>query len=159
MKVIDLLNKIANGEKLPKKILIRDVVYYLINDEYGNIVYSQRMNKKDWEKFIDYRLNITRCLNEEVLTLDTGVEISEDNTIDIDNIEELLKIEEYEADKTDVVLNRNKINKVIQAVKQLNKKVNELESLNIEINGKDINEAINKAREQLNKEIKSIKEK
>ena len=159
MKVIDLLNKIANGEKLPKKILIRDVVYYLINDEYGNIVYSQRMNKKDWEKFIDYRLNITRCLNEEVLTLDTGVEISEDNTIDIDNIEELLKIEEYEADKTDVVLNRNKINKVIQAVKQLNKKVNELESLNIEINGKDINEAISKAREQLNKEIKSIKEK
>lgn len=79
--------------------------------------------------------------------------------IEIDNIEELLKIEEYEVDKTDTVINRNKINELVQAVKQLNKRVKELEELNIEINEKDINEAIIKAREQRNKEIKSIKEK
>ena len=35
----------------------------------------------------------------------------------------------------------------------------ELEELNIEISEKEINEAIKKAREQRNKEIKSIKEK
>lgn len=46
MKIIDLLNKMANGEKLPKKILIRDEVYYLINDTDGNMVYSQSINKK-----------------------------------------------------------------------------------------------------------------
>lgn len=45
-----------------------------------------------------------------------------ENEIDIDNIENLLKIEEYEVDKTDIVINRNKINELIQAVKQLDKK-------------------------------------
>lgn len=49
-------------------------------------------------------------------------ELIEDE-IDIDNIEELLKIEEYEVDKTDTVINRNKINELVQAVKQLNKEI------------------------------------
>ena len=48
-------------------------------------------------------------------------ELIEEDTIDIDNIEELLKIEEYEVDKIDTVINRNKINELVQAVKQLNK--------------------------------------
>ena len=34
IRVIDLLNKIANGEELPEKVLILDKVYYLINDEF-----------------------------------------------------------------------------------------------------------------------------
>ena len=34
MKVIDLLNKIANCEEVPKKIIINDIIYYLI--DYGN---------------------------------------------------------------------------------------------------------------------------
>lgn len=49
-------------------------------------------------------------------------ELIEDE-VDIDNIEELLKIEEYEVDKTDTVINRNKINELVQAVKQLNKEI------------------------------------
>ena len=49
-------------------------------------------------------------------------ELIEDE-IDIDNIEELLKIEEYEVDKTDTVINRNKINELVKAVKQLNKEI------------------------------------
>lgn len=50
-------------------------------------------------------------------------ELIEDEPIDIDNIGELLKIEEYEVDKTDTVINRNKINELVQAVKQLNKEI------------------------------------
>ena len=50
-------------------------------------------------------------------------ELIEEDTIDIDNIEELLKIEEYEVDKIDTVINRNKINELVQAVKQLNKEI------------------------------------
>ena len=42
-----------------------------------------------------------------------------------------------------------KINELVQAVKQLNKKVKEAETLDIEINENDINEAIKKARKQL----------
>lgn len=53
-------------------------------------------------------------------------ELIEEDTIDIDNIEELLKIEEYEVDKIDTVINRNKINELVQAVKQLNKEIKSL---------------------------------
>ena len=53
---------------------------------------------------------------------DNDFELIEDE-IDIDGIEELLKIEEYEVDKTDTVINRNKINELVQAVKQLNKEI------------------------------------
>ena len=59
---------------------------------------------------------------------DTDIELIEDE-IDIDNIEELLKIEEYEVDKTDVVINRNKINQLVQAVEQLNKEIKELKKI------------------------------
>lgn len=54
--------------------------------------------------------------------INTEFELIEDE-VDIDNIEDLLKIEEYEVDKTDVVINRNKINDLIQALKQLNKEI------------------------------------
>lgn len=53
-------------------------------------------------------------------------ELIEEDAIDIDSIEELLKIEEYEVDKTDTVINRNKINELVQAVKQLNKEIKSL---------------------------------
>ena len=46
-----------------------------------------------------------------------------EDEINIDSIQELLKIEEYEVDKTDTVINRDKINELVQAVKQLNKEV------------------------------------
>ena len=57
-------------------------------------------------------------------------ELIEDGPIDIDNIEELLEIEEYEVDKTDTVINRNKINELVQAAKQLNKEIKELKEKN-----------------------------
>lgn len=55
-------------------------------------------------------------------TMVADFELIEDE-IYIDNIEELLQIEEYEVDKTDTVINRNKINELVQAVKQLNKEI------------------------------------
>ncbi len=45
-------------------------------------------------------------------------EILEDNT---EEIEELLTIEDYECDKTDIRLNRNKINELVKAVNKLRK--------------------------------------
>lgn len=49
-------------------------------------------------------------------------ELIEDE-VDIDNIEELLKIEPYEADKTDIVINRNKINELLKWAKQADKEI------------------------------------
>ena len=45
-------------------------------------------------------------------------EILEDNT---EEIEELLTIEDYECDKTDIRLNRDKINELVKAVNKLRK--------------------------------------
>ena len=50
MRVIDLLNKIANGEKLPKKIKVYEVIYTLDEDSLN---YMDEDNKNDWLAFID----------------------------------------------------------------------------------------------------------
>lgn len=126
MKVIDLLNKIADEEELPKKILILDEVYYLINDEDGDIVYSQLKDRREWEAFIDHKLNITRCLHEDVIILDEVKIIEEQKEIDIQEIVEPLEVESYECDKTDIRINRETIKKLVQAVKQLKKELKEL---------------------------------
>ena len=92
IKVIDLLNKIANGEEVPQKILILDEVYYLINDEGGDTIYSQLKDSRNWEAFIDRKLNITRCLHEDVIILDEVETIEEQEDIDIQSIEEIIDI-------------------------------------------------------------------
>ena len=111
MKIIDLLNKIENGENIPQTIKVDGTVYKLDILEY----FYQNGNGDDLLQ-LAMKYNTPNLLNMEV-------ELIEDETIDIDNIEELLKIEEYEVDKTDTVINRNKINELVQAVKQLNKEI------------------------------------
>ena len=62
MKVIDLLNKIANGEEVPKKI------------KYDNDIWNYDEISRDYELFdvsgnlylFDEELNITKALNDEV---------------------------------------------------------------------------------------------
>ena len=51
--------------------------------------------------------------------------IEEQEEIDIQSIKNLEYVEDYEADKTDIRLNRDKINELVQAVKQLDKKIKE----------------------------------
>ena len=129
IKVIDLLNKIANREELPKKILILDEVYYLITDEDGDIVYSQLKDRREWEGFIDHKLNITRCLHEDVIILDEVEIIEEQEEIDIQSIEEKPKILFLGTGKNYLMKVLNDIidnqNLQLQAVKQLEKKIKE----------------------------------
>lgn len=51
--------------------------------------------------------------------------IEEQQDIDIQSIKELEPLEDYEVDKTDVRLNRELINKILQWAKQLDKKIKE----------------------------------
>lgn len=53
--------------------------------------------------------------------------IEEQQDIDIQSIKELEPLEDYEVDKTDVRLNRELINKILQWAKQLDKKIKEKE--------------------------------
>ena len=115
----EILKMIADGEiYYGTKFKIEDwneiVVYEQRNLIFREIFYTKEEGRNYGKKIFD-------LWNLDYI-LDLTFELIEDEVY-IDNIEELLKIEEYEVDKTDVVLNRNKINKVIQAVKQLNKEI------------------------------------
>lgn len=125
IRVIDLLNKIANGEDVPKKVLIDDEVYYLIKDEDGNIVYSRRKDSKDWESFIDEKIAISRSLNDKVLIIDDEI-IEEQEEIDIQSIEEIKDIFiENSTCGEDVKYLARKYNEILKWAKQLDKKTKE----------------------------------
>lgn len=77
---------LIKDKKAPKKVLIHDTVYYLLENE-ENYIYSRNSHDiRDWERFIDHTINITRCLNDEVLILE--------NNNEIEVIEEEKEIEE-----------------------------------------------------------------
>lgn len=67
MKVIDLLNKIANGEEVPKKIKYRDWLYEFEKDcndylcQYDSLLYRENDDVKQF-------------LNDEVEMIEEGIE-------------------------------------------------------------------------------------
>lgn len=133
MKVIDLLKKIENGENIPQKIKVYQEVFEWDILEH----YYRRSNGDDL-------LELCTIFNTgELLSME--VELIEDE-IDIDSIE---KLESITNNIDGTVCIMVKINELVQAVKQLNKKIKEAETLDIEINENDINKAIEKARKQL----------
>lgn len=106
MKVIDLLKKIENGENIPTKIKVYQEIFEWDILEH----YYRRSNGDDL-------LELCKMFNTgELLSME--VEPIKDE-IDIDSIEELKGIVEYSTEK-------NTINQLVQAVKQLNKEVKEL---------------------------------
>ena len=72
IKVIELLNKIANGEEVPKKIKSEDKEFYFQEDE-ASIDYLYRTDK-----------NGNGWLVVQDLALNDEVEILEDNTEEIE---------------------------------------------------------------------------
>lgn len=112
MKVIDLLKKIENGENIPKKIKVYQEVFEWDILEH----YYKRSNGDDL-------LELCTIFNTgELLSME--VELIEDE-IDIDSIGELKSVTNN-IDGTVCIL--NKINELVQAVKQINKEVKELEN-------------------------------
>ena len=119
MKIIDLLNKMANNEEVPKKIKVDNIIY--IYENWEHFYYTDNEAREDLlVRGKDYRTNNF---------LNWNVELIEDE-IDIDSIEKL--------DKNGTFINRkvndqkiidiqNKINELVQAVKQIDKRVKKLE--------------------------------
>lgn len=72
MKIIDLLNKIANGKEVPKKIKINNVIY-----EYRGYMYcTEKANYQDIEDYLFGKWNFN-ILNEEVEILEEEKKIPE----------------------------------------------------------------------------------
>lgn len=112
MKVIDLLNKIGKGEEVPEKIKYKgDEYWYNKNrQDYKDVVVSYD------SYLIDSKYHTLGWLN------DTVEIIEEQQDIDIQSIKEvtigdIANIDGYANERI-----KNKINELIQAVKQLDKK-------------------------------------
>ena len=72
IKIIDLLNKIANGEEVPKKIKINNIVY-----EYRSYMYcTEKANYQDIEDYLFGKWNFN-ILNEEAEILEDEKKIPE----------------------------------------------------------------------------------
>ena len=102
--IIELLNKIANGEELPKSIKYYGFIWQLHNGNY--VENGQRMLE-------DYLANgIVESLNDYV-------EILEDNTEEIEELDTDIHIDSF----MDAELN---FNKIAQEVNKLGKAIREL---------------------------------
>ena len=118
IKIIELLNKIANGEDLPKRIKIQEYVFELSKD-YEYYYYNEDVE-------------ITHLINHNFSNLNDEVEILEDNTEEIEEIQEIS--DEYfnmlsdEAKvkwlKSYIKEDRNKINELVKVVKEIRKDLN-----------------------------------
>ncbi len=120
IKLIELLNRIANKEEVPEKI------------KYDGDIFKYNKCRKDYILEIDdwtsqtliYRISHDFSISE---ILETNIEIIEDE-IDIQSIEELDEEVFKESDKLCVVWNEKEReiikqqNKIIRAIKQINNK-------------------------------------
>ena len=109
IKVIELLNKIAKGEKVPKKIKILGNVFEWFGDSY-------RKEDANLEYIADY-VSLDCILNDEI-------DILEDNTEEIEEIEELDLIKKENIwDKLSMC--EDKINELVKRINYIERKTNE----------------------------------
>lgn len=106
MKVIDLLNKIANGEEVPRKIKCHWEYVYTYDDTREEYAYIQN----DGTRFDDDWL-VCNVLNNEVEIIEEDKEIEEINFIT--EHDSFSTIDQYKLQET--------INKIIRAVNELKK--------------------------------------
>lgn len=117
IKIIDLLNKIANGEKLPEKIVYEDNVYYLGKNMVDLHTYQTEGSAT--------RRKLSLIIDNECLDLNDEIEI----------IEEPKKIEkiksngdEFYSDYIDTWISKNKtdayceflMNKINELIDEIN---------------------------------------
>ena len=118
MKVIDLINMINNKEDLPEKMIINKIEFH--SNVFKTMIYEEDCNTNIW---MAIQLNHID-LDDYVKIME--VELIEDETIDIERINELEPysddgVEFY--DKSDIHKIAKKTNEILQAVKQLNKEI------------------------------------
>ena len=122
IKMIELLNKMENEEKVPKRI------------KWGTVNYILRQNSLDGHLYYEKEQGGTSLVTE-LKTMDdlkSEVEILEDNTEEIEEIQEIS--DEYfnmlsdEAKvkwlKSYIKEDRNKINELVKVVKEIRKDLN-----------------------------------
>lgn len=115
MKVIDLINMIDNKEELPERMIINKRNFH--SNVFKSMIYEEDCNTDIW-----------MAIELRHINLNDTVEIIEDETIDIESIEEIrpllnCRISEGRLLEEELSEEQCKINKLVQAVKQLNKEI------------------------------------
>ncbi len=105
MKIIDLLNKIAKGEEVPKEIMFDTDRYYLNNNNH----YVRECG--DFIQRLDIEYNLVGCLNDEV-------EIIEEEK-EIEKLSPYIKGNDLEFE---VAMNRKTINQLIDVINDMRDK-------------------------------------
>ena len=116
IKIIDIFNIISKGdyEALPLNIQVDGNKY-----NWDNLDHFYR--SRDDEDLLE----LARVY-DTVTFLDINVEVLDNNLEDnTEEIEELLTIEDYECDKTDIRLNRDKINELVRRINYIERKIND----------------------------------
>ena len=130
MKVIDLLNKIANGEEVPKKIRITDVDDR-ITRHYIFFYDEDEQEYKDDELFpLGARLILDRVLNKKVEVLDLLEEQKKIEKLSYYSLKKIQKSknkDEWYENRLELLEKRindyhNKINELIDEVNKLKEK-------------------------------------
>ena len=117
----------ANNEEVPEKIKVDNIIY--IYESWEHFYYTDNEAREDLLiRGKDYSTNDF---------LNWNVELIEDEPIDIESIEELelIRTNFIDMDKNELKDNINKnrinLNKLVQAVKQLNKEIKSIKDSNI----------------------------
>ena len=111
IKIIDLLNKIANNEEVPKKIKWLEQIYeYSDNDKF----YYQN----GYSMYRDFYTE-GNCLNEDVEIIEEPKKIEKtDEILRIDDLIPPYGENEYKAWKN-IIIQQNKINELIDEINNL----------------------------------------
>lgn len=118
MKIIDLFNKIANGEDAPKKIKYRDKIWEYQSTIKGKCYQYYDSFWEDWIRLADEIL-LEECLNDEVEIIEAKEEAKKDLAF-IKYLESEIGCRELISDS---LFNHNKELKVYKEVLQKYKEI------------------------------------
>lgn len=121
IKLIELLNKIANGEEVPEKVKYRGIEYIRIKNTSTDMDYYGIKNSTGL--FLE-KVTCTHELNEQVEIIEDEIDIQEIEEINHYDIISAVKGKTEENINNELAKHSLIINKLRQAVKQLDKQIN-----------------------------------
>lgn len=111
IKMIDVINKIANGE-IPKAIKYHNKIYkYVKNEEEEGYLNADFGG--------DWLINIIQW--DDIKELNQEVEILEDNTEEIETIDDVIHLDSFVEVENDLTEVRKKINELVRTINQMRK--------------------------------------
>ena len=102
IKIIDLLNKIANGEEIPKKILLNGIVFEYQEDDY---LYKDEDKKEHWlfsASYTDKYTWLENFLKAEVEIIEEPKKIKKLD-IDFKKIDDEIVYLEFESNINEII--------------------------------------------------------